>query len=84
MPRGVVPAWFLLLQVLSPTGAYNALVQRLLLGGGTAVEARIGGLASIYINPGPFLFILLAWAAVPLIIGYLGFRRADLRRPKPT
>jgi ABC-2 type transport system permease protein len=42
MPGAVVPAWYLLLQALSPTGAYNALVQTLLLGGGTALEARIG------------------------------------------
>jgi ABC-2 type transport system permease protein len=78
MPGGVVPAWFLLLQGLSPTGAYNALVQRLLLGGGTAVEARIGGPAPSYLDPAVFLLILLAWAAVPLLAGYLRFRRADL------
>ncbi|MDG5777410.1 ABC transporter permease subunit [Haloarculaceae archaeon H-GB2-1] len=78
MPGGVVPAWFLLLQGFSPTGAYNALVQRLLLGGGTAVEARIGGPAPSYLDPAVFLLILLAWAVVPLLVGYLRFRRADL------
>jgi ABC-2 type transport system permease protein len=78
MPGGVVPAWFLLVQGLSPTGAYNALVQQLLLGGGTAVEARIGGPAPGYLDPMVFLLILFAWMAVPLLVGYLRFRRADL------
>ncbi|MFD1600251.1 ABC transporter permease subunit [Halobellus rarus] len=78
MPGGVVPAWFLLLQGLSPTGAYNALVQQLLLGGGTAVEARIGGQAPGYLDPAVFLGILFAWTVVPLLVGYLRFRRADL------
>ncbi|QCC49534.1 ABC transporter permease subunit [Halobellus limi] len=78
MPGGVVPAWFLLLQGFSPTGAYNALVQRLLLGGGTAVEARIGGPAPSYLDPVVFLVILFAWTVGPLFVGYLRFRRADL------
>ncbi len=78
MPGQVVPGWFLLLQGLSPTGAYNALVQRLLLGGGTAVEARLGGPAPAYLDPAVFLGILVAWAVVPLVVGYAGFSRADL------
>lgn len=78
MPGAVVPGWFLLLQGLSPTGAYNALVQRVLLGGGAAVEARIGGTAPGYLDPAVFLVILLAWTIVPLLAGYLTFRRADL------
>jgi ABC-2 type transport system permease protein len=78
MPGGVVPPWFLILQGLSPTGAYNALVQRLLLGGGAAVDARIGGPAPSYLDPAVFLGILFAWAVVPLLVGYLRFRRADL------
>ena len=78
MPGAIVPPWFLLLQALSPTGSYNALVQRLLLGGGTVVEARIGGPAPIYLEPGVFLALLVAWAIVPLFLGYLRFRRADL------
>jgi ABC-2 type transport system permease protein len=78
MPGNVVPAWYLLVQGLSPTGAYNALVQRLLLGGGTAVEARIGGPAPGYLDTAVFLSLLVAWAVVPLLVGYLSFRRADL------
>ncbi|WP_277556191.1 ABC transporter permease subunit [Halobaculum limi] len=78
MPGRVVPAWFLLVQGFSPTGAYNALVQRLLLGGGTAVEARIGGPVPSYLDPLVFVLILFAWAVIPLFVGYLSFRQADL------
>ena len=78
MPGEVVSPWFLLLQGFSPTGAYNALVQQLLLGGGTAVEARIGGPAPAYLDPSVFLGILVAWAVVPPLVGYLRFRQADL------
>jgi ABC-type transport system involved in multi-copper enzyme maturation permease subunit len=78
MPGSVVPAWFLLLQGLSPSGAYNVLVQRLLLGVGTGVEARIGGPAPSYLDPAVFVAILVAWTVVPLLVGYLSFRQADL------
>jgi ABC-2 type transport system permease protein len=77
MPGAVVPAWFPLLQGLSPSGAYNALAQALLLGG-SALEARIGGPLPPYLDPAVFLAILLAWTVVPLALGYLWFRRADL------
>jgi ABC-2 type transport system permease protein len=78
MPGQVVPAWLLLLQGLSPTGAYNTLAQALLLGSQTAIEARIGGPAPAYLHPAVFLAIMLAWVVLPLVVGYLGFRRADL------
>jgi len=70
----VVPA----LAGSQPTGAYNALVQWLLLGGGTAVEARIGGPTPGYLDPAALLSALFARAVVPLLVGYLRFRRADL------
>lgn len=78
MPGQFVPAWFLLVQGLSPTGAYNALAQTLLPGEQTAVVARIGGPVPAYLHPGVFLAILLVWTVVPLFVGYLQFRRADL------
>jgi ABC-2 type transport system permease protein len=78
MPGAVVPAWFLLLQSLSPTGAYNALVQFLLLGGATAIEARIGGPAPGFLHPAVFVAVLLCWTVLPLLVGYARFRRADL------
>jgi ABC-type transport system involved in multi-copper enzyme maturation permease subunit len=78
MPGSVVPAWYLLLQGLSPTGAYNTLVQSLLLGAQTTVEARVAGGAPAYLDVSVFLAILGLWAVVPLVIGYLRFKRADL------
>jgi ABC-2 type transport system permease protein len=78
MPGQTVPAWFPLLQGLSPTGAYNALAQTLLLGQETAVAARIDGAIPVFLHPVVFLGIMLVWTVVPLVLGYLGFRRADL------
>jgi len=78
MPGGVVPAWFLLVQGLSPTGAYNAVVQAILLGDQGAIAARIGGTVPSYLSPAVFLAILTAWLVAPLVIGYLRFRATDL------
>ncbi|WP_255150187.1 ABC transporter permease subunit [Halorarius halobius] len=78
MPGGAVPGWFLLLEGLSPTGAYNALTQSLLLGEQIAVAARIGEPAPAYLHPAVFLAILLVWTVVPLLVGYSRFRSADL------
>ena len=76
LPAGNPPAWFLLVGGLNPTGAYNALVQRALLGGGAGTA--VGGPSPAYLSPVTFLAVMVAWAAVPLLVGYLGFRRADL------
>lgn len=78
MPGAGVPAWYLLLEGLSPTGAYNTLVQSLLLGTQAVVETRISGSAPAYLSETVFLTILALWTVVPLVVGYLGFRRADL------
>ncbi|OTF11573.1 ABC transporter permease subunit [Halorubrum sp. SD612] len=77
LPGAGVPAWFLLVRGLSPTGAYNALVGRPLLGD-AGVAAATGGPAPAFLSPVVFLAVMVAWAAVPLAVGYLGFRRADL------
>lgn len=77
MPGETVPAWYLLVQSLSPTGAYNALARTVLLGSG-GLEAAIGGPVPAYLTPAVFLAILLAWTVVPLTLGYLRFSRADL------
>lgn len=77
MPGATVPAWYLLIQSLSPTGAYNALAQSVLMGTG-GLETAVGGPLPAYLHPAAFLAILLVWIIVPLILGYLRFRRADL------
>ena len=77
LPDAGVPAWFLLVRGLSPTGAYNAVVQRALLGG-AGVDAAVGGPSPAYLSPVTFLAVMAAWGAIPLAVGYLAFRRADL------
>jgi len=78
MPGQVVPPWLLLVEGLSPTGAYTALTQTLLLGGEVAVEARIDVAVPAYLHPGVFVAILVCWTILPLAIGAHQFERADL------
>lgn len=79
-PGPSVPAWFLVLEVLSPPGAYGAIVAAVLTAGTGApgMAARLGGSLPFYLEPW-FLFVLLGlWTLVPLALGYRRFRRADL------
>ncbi|MDZ7850466.1 MAG: ABC transporter permease subunit [Halodesulfurarchaeum sp.] len=78
MPGPTVPGWFLLLQGASPSGAYNALVQRVLMDTDAALSARLGGEVPAFLDAPVFVGILLLWTALPLVFGYLRFRRADL------
>ena len=78
MPGATVPGWFLLLQGISPSGAYNALVQRVLLDTELALSARLGGEVPAYLDAPVFLVVLLAWMVLPLLVGYHRFSRADL------
>ncbi len=78
MPGAVVPGWFVLVQGASPSGAYNALVQRVLLETDGALIARIGGEVPAFLDAPVFLLILVLWTGLPLFGGYLRFRHADL------
>jgi ABC-2 type transport system permease protein len=78
MPGATVPGWFLLLQGASPSGAYNALVQRVLMDTDAALSARLGGAVPAYLDAPVFLAIVVLWTVLPLLGGYLRFRRADL------
>lgn len=78
MPGQTVPGWFLLLQGASPSGAYNALVQRLLIDGDLAIAARLGGEIPIYLHGGVFVLVLVAWTVLPVLFGLARFRVADL------
>ncbi|MFB6070250.1 MAG: ABC transporter permease subunit [Halanaeroarchaeum sp.] len=77
---GTVPAWYLLLRVLSPTGAFNALVVELLgVSTGTpGIAATVAGPVPFYLQPVALAAVLVAWTAVPLAYGHRAFRRADL------
>ncbi len=80
-PGGAAPAWFLLLQGLSPSGAYSALVMTALGSADASLpgaEAFLGGPTPVYLSWWVFAGILLAWTLVPLVAGYLSFARADL------
>ncbi|MFB6085912.1 MAG: ABC transporter permease subunit [Halodesulfurarchaeum sp.] len=78
MPGATVPGWFLLLQRASPSGAYNTLVQRVLVDTDAALAARLGGEVPAYLDAPFFLGILVLWTILPLVFGYRRFRRADL------
>ncbi len=80
-PSGTVPAWFLLLEGLSPSGAYSALVTRALGASGAAIPgtaARLGGEVPLYLESWVFIAVLLVWTVSPLLAGYWVFERSDL------
>lgn len=80
-PGGSVPAWFLLLEGLSPSGAYSALVTRALSRADPALpgpEALLGGPVPVFLEWWVFALVLVAWTVVPLVGGYVAFERADL------
>lgn len=72
------------LSVLSPMGAYNRLVESLVdpalqTGSGPAQQsAAAGAPEAFYLADGVVVAIMLAWAVVPVLLGYLTFDRADL------
>ncbi|WP_135306444.1 ABC transporter permease subunit [Haloarcula amylovorans] len=80
-PSGTVPGWFLLLEGLSPSGAYSALVTRAIVASDSSIPGPadlLGGSIPFYLEWWVFALVLLTWTAVPLIIGYRMFERADL------
>ena len=78
MPGPTVPGWFLLLQGTSPSGAYNALVQRVLMDADLALATRVGGEIPFYLHGGVFLGVLVIWTILPVVYGLVRFRAADL------
>jgi ABC-2 type transport system permease protein len=80
-PSGAVPGWFVLLEGLSPSGAYSALVTRALSAAEPAFpgpEALLGGPVPVYAQWWVFAAILLVWTLLPLLVGGWVFERADL------
>ena len=77
-PGQFVEPWFLLVQALSPPGAYNALIRTVLYGGPAGLEVAIGGPVPNYLDPAVFVTVLVAWTLVPLLAGYRQFSRADV------
>jgi ABC-2 type transport system permease protein len=80
-PSGTVPGWFLLLEGLSPSGAYSALVTRAIGAADPSLPGTtdlIGGPLPLYLEWWVFALVLLAWTVLPLSVGYWRFERADL------
>jgi ABC-2 type transport system permease protein len=80
-PSGSVPGWFLLLEGLSPSGAYSALVTRVISASVSSIPSTadlLGGPMPVYLEWWVFALLLLAWTVLPLAAGYWTFSRADL------
>ncbi|KAB1193805.1 ABC transporter permease subunit [Haloferax sp. MBLA0076] len=80
-PSSTVPAWYILVEGLSPSGAYSALVTAVLSANNPAIpgaEALLGGPVPFYAQWWVFALVLAAWTTIPLVLGYLVFRRTDL------
>lgn len=85
-PGGTVPAWQMLVQRLNPSVAFNQLVETALggaqnpgAGGGPdPLAGRVSGSVPFYLKDW-FMFVILgAWTVIPVILGHLRFRTADL------
>jgi ABC-2 type transport system permease protein len=80
-PGGSVPAWFVLLQGLSPSGAYSALVMAAIHATDPAyptATTAVEGTVPFYVEPWTFALVLLAWTVGPLLLGTMVFERSDL------
>lgn len=82
-PGQTVSVWYYYVEALSPAGAYGIAVTDILSGtGGTpgmpGLDARIDGTVPAILSWWGMVGVLVAWAILPLLVGYLRFRRADL------
>jgi ABC-2 type transport system permease protein len=80
-PSGTVPGWFLLLEGVSPSGAYSALVTRAVSAADPSIPGPaelLGGPLPLYLEWWVFALVLVAWTVLPLLVGYWTFERADL------
>jgi len=83
-----VPAWQLLVERLNPSRAFGQLVDAALAGadlpgaggggGATGVTGQVSGSVPFYLDDWFMLVVLVAWTAIPVILGHLRFRAADL------
>jgi len=77
-----LPDWATLFNQLAPGSAYTSATGILVdgpTGGGGGVVAPGGGGADVfYTEPWFGIVVLAAWVVVPVALGYLQFRRADL------
>ena len=87
-PGATVPAWQMLVQHLNPSVAFGQLVDAALGGadapgtggggGAAALSGEVAGPVPFYLEDW-FMFVILgAWTVVPVVLGHLRFRDADL------
>lgn len=85
-PGTTVPAWQMLIQRLNPSEAFGQLVDTALgatdapgtEGGAAALTGQVSGPVPFYLEDWFMLVILAAWTVVPVLLGHLRFRDADL------
>ncbi|GAB7094591.1 hypothetical protein JCM30237_17440 [Halolamina litorea] len=80
-PGESMPAWFVFLQGLSPSGAYSALVMETIHATNAdypGIAATVSPPAPVYVQPWVFAALLVVWTVVPLVVGTALFTRADL------
>lgn len=80
-PAGSVPPWFVLLQGLSPSGAYSALVQAVVHATEPSfpgIAGAVAGAPPVYLHWSVFAVVLALWTVLPLLAGYAAFERSDL------
>lgn len=69
---GAQPEWAQVLSVLAPSAAYQNAVAGVLPG------ATVSATVPVYLQGWVSLTVLALWAVVPVALGYLRYRRADL------
>lgn len=78
-PGQTVPVWYYAIEAVSPTGAYGIGVTDVLSRTGMpGLDARLEGDAPALLSAWGMVGSLALWAVLPLLVGYLRFRRADL------
>jgi ABC-2 type transport system permease protein len=85
-PGATVPAWQMLIQRLNPSEAFGQLVGTALggaespggNGGAAALTGQVSGRVPFYLDDWFMVVILGAWTVVPVVLGHLRFRDADL------
>lgn len=91
-PGQQVAPWFILLERLNPVTAYEVVGSAVIEGeivhfasvtarpgaAGLSVTEQLGGPVPVYLEPWVSGLTLVAWATVPVVVGYLRFRCVDL------
>jgi ABC-2 type transport system permease protein len=83
---GSIPAWQMLIQQLNPSRAFRQLVDAALgsgaaqaaVGGGNPMAGQVAGPTPFYLADWFMLVILGVWTVLPVVLGHLRFRSADL------